>query len=46
MTFSDVPPGRYVIEGRPNPGSEHETTKPVTVELKGGETTEITLSAN
>jgi hypothetical protein len=46
MSFSDVPPGRYVIEGRPNPGSEHETTKPVTVELKGGESTEITLQAN
>jgi hypothetical protein len=45
MIFSDVPPGRYVLEGRPNPSSESEVTEPVTVDLKGGETTEITLSA-
>ncbi|HJQ78379.1 MAG TPA: carboxypeptidase-like regulatory domain-containing protein [Lacipirellulaceae bacterium] len=44
--FSDVPPGRYVIHGHPNPHSENEATEPVTVELKGGETTEITLKAN
>ena len=46
MKFSDVPPGRYVIHGHPNPHSENEATDPVTVELKGGETTEITLKAN
>jgi hypothetical protein len=45
-TFSDVPPGRYVIQGQPNPSRNNEGTEPVTVELKGGETTEITLSAN
>jgi hypothetical protein len=46
MRFSDVPPGRYVIHGHPNPHSENEATDPVKVELKGGETTEITLQAN
>jgi hypothetical protein len=46
MNFSDVPPGRYVIHGHPNPHSENEATDPVAVELKGGETTEITLKAN
>jgi carboxypeptidase family protein len=46
MSFSDVPPGRYVIHGHPNPHSENEATRPVTVELKGGETTEITLKAD
>ncbi|HEY3393973.1 MAG TPA: carboxypeptidase-like regulatory domain-containing protein, partial [Lacipirellulaceae bacterium] len=46
MEFSDVPPGRYVIHGHPNPHSENEATDPVTVELKGGQTTEITLKAN
>jgi hypothetical protein len=46
MEFSDVPPGRYVIRGHPNPHSENERTDPVTVELRGGETTEISLNAN
>ncbi|MDR3634407.1 MAG: carboxypeptidase-like regulatory domain-containing protein [Isosphaeraceae bacterium] len=41
--FVDVPPGRYVLRGQPNPSSENERSKPVTVELKGGEATEITL---
>jgi hypothetical protein len=45
-TFSDVPPGRYVIHGHPNPHSENERTDPVTVELRGGETAEISLKAN
>jgi hypothetical protein len=45
FTFSDVPPGSYVLTGRPNPGSEREQTKPVTVELQGGQTTEVTLHA-
>jgi hypothetical protein len=46
MEFSDVPPGRYVIQGHPNPHSENERTDPVTVELRGGETTKIRLQAN
>jgi len=44
ISFADVPPGRYVIQGRPNPGSEKQTTKPITIELKGGDRTELTLS--
>jgi hypothetical protein len=45
MAFNDVPPGRYTIHGQPNPGSANERTEPVTVDLKGGETKEITLMA-
>ena len=45
MTFKTVPPGRYVLRGRPNPGSDAEETGPVTVDLKGGQTAEVTLKA-
>jgi hypothetical protein len=45
MTFDHVPPGRYVFRGRPNPGSDDQRTDPATVELKGGKTTEIKLTA-
>lgn len=43
MVFENVPPGKYVVQGHPNPTSENQKTKPVTIELKGGETTEITI---
>jgi hypothetical protein len=45
LAFENVPPGRYTFSGRPNPGGDDEETEPVTVELKGGETSAITLKA-
>jgi hypothetical protein len=45
MTFKIVPPGRYVLRGRPNPGSDAEETDSVTVDLKGGQAAEVTLKA-
>lgn len=45
ITFSDVPPGKYVLVGRPNPGSEDEQTPEITIDLKGGETVEVPLIA-
>lgn len=45
MNFEVVPPGRYVLTGRPNPGSDSEQTDPVTVELTGGQVLEVTLKA-
>jgi hypothetical protein len=45
MTFEFVPPGRYVLRGRPNPGSDAEETGLVTVDLKGGQAAEISLKA-
>jgi hypothetical protein len=45
IMFRDVPPGRYVIKGRPNPSSANQESKPVTIEIKGGQATRITLSA-
>ena len=45
IAFTDVPPGRYVFQGQPNPSSGNQQTEPVTVELKGGRLAEITLQA-
>jgi hypothetical protein len=44
-SFSRIPPGRYVVHGRPNPGAESEKTESVTVEIKAHETAEVTLKA-
>lgn len=45
IRFENVPPGTYVITGRPNPGSDAEETAPFTVDLRGGETTDVALQA-
>ena len=45
ISFKDVPPGQYVLHGRPNPSSKNQETAPITVELKGGESIELALSA-
>ena len=45
MNFEILPPGRYFLSGRPNPGSDQEETEPVTVDVKGGQALEITLKA-
>ena len=44
-SFENIPPGTYVLWGRPNPGSDDEQTEKVTVELVGGETIEVALEA-
>ena len=46
ITFENIPPGKYTVKGRPNPGRTNQETKPILVELKGGETTEVTIKAN
>ncbi|MHB8862959.1 MAG: carboxypeptidase regulatory-like domain-containing protein [Pirellulaceae bacterium] len=45
IAFADVPPGRYVIRGQPNPGSENQRSKSVTIDLQGGAAIEISLPA-
>jgi len=45
IAFEDVPPGRYVLQGQPNPSSANQQTKPLTIDLKGGQTTDVTLPA-
>lgn len=45
ISFSNVPPGRYVLRGRPNPGGADDETAPRAVDLLGGQTHEIELQA-
>jgi hypothetical protein len=45
ITYENIPEGKYVVYGRPNPGSTNQQTKAVTVDLKGGETTEFIIKA-
>ena len=45
IAFHDVPPGRYVLRGQPNPSTANQKTEPVTIELKGGQTALVRLSA-
>jgi hypothetical protein len=45
ISFENVPPGKYVLLGHPNPSSGNERTKPMMIELKGGATEEIQLTA-
>jgi Carboxypeptidase regulatory-like domain len=45
ITFENVPEGKYVIYGRPNPSSNDQTTEQKTFDLRGGETTNVTLKA-
>jgi hypothetical protein len=46
ISFTDVTPGNYVIQGQPNPSSGDQRTKPRLVELKGGVTSKITIPAS
>ncbi|QEH35125.1 hypothetical protein OJF2_36700 [Aquisphaera giovannonii] len=43
VQFSDAPPGRYLVRGKPNPSDGRDVTGPVKVELEGGRLTEVTL---
>ena len=43
--FRNVPPGRYVLSGAPNPSSVEQRSRSLTVELSAGPTTGITLPA-
>jgi hypothetical protein len=43
--FANVPPGKYILWGRPNPGRESDETRKLPVEVKGGGTPEVKLKA-
>jgi hypothetical protein len=45
IAFKDVPPGRYVFRGQPNPSSGDQRSEPVAVDLKGGQTARVTIIA-
>jgi hypothetical protein len=39
-------PGRHVLRGRPNLGSDSEVTEPVVAVLRGGQAREVTLTVS
>lgn len=45
VVFRNVPPGEYVVVGHPNPTGADEKTPPITVDLVGGQTHEVTITA-
>lgn len=45
ISFADVPPGRYVLRGKPNPSTANQQTEPLTIVPMGGPMAEATLSA-
>ena len=46
IAFHDVPPGKYVLRGQPNPSDgKTQQAGPVTIDLKGGQTLAVTLHA-
>lgn len=45
IRFENVPAGRYMLKGYPNPHGLEEETDPVVVELEGGRENEATLRA-
>jgi hypothetical protein len=46
IRFEDLPPGRYVLRGQPNPSSGDQSSEILTIDLKGGQAAEVTLQAN
>lgn len=45
IQFKNIPPGKYVIHGRPNPGSDDEQTQQKIVDLEPGKELKITIAA-
>jgi hypothetical protein len=45
ITYEHIPPGRYMVRGRPNPGSDNEQTEITAIDLKPGELSKVTLKA-
>ncbi len=45
IEFDDVTPGRYVLEGRPNPSRRDQRSRPMPIILNVGRSIEVTLPA-
>jgi hypothetical protein len=45
VTFKDVPPGRYFVEGHPNPSSADQRTDKIAVEVLAGKAIDLELQA-
>ena len=46
FTFENIPPGHYVVTGKPNPGRIDDRTEPIKVEIEGKDRHSIKLIAN
>ncbi|MEM8734887.1 MAG: carboxypeptidase-like regulatory domain-containing protein [Planctomycetota bacterium] len=45
VLFKNIPPGEYVVHGRPNPGSNLEQTEDALVKIEGGKEASIEIKA-
>jgi hypothetical protein len=45
FTFENIPPGRYIVTGKPNPGRIDDQSEPIKVEIKGRDRHSIKLIA-
>jgi hypothetical protein len=45
VVFKDIPPGRYVVHGHPNPSTADQNTDPIAVEVLGGQAIDLELQA-
>lgn len=43
--FKNVPPGKYIVKGHPNPSSPQQTTDLIHIDLKGSQFKEVILKA-
>jgi len=45
FTFENVPPGKYVVKGHPNPSTEQEVTEALEIDLQGSNAVNVTIKA-
>jgi hypothetical protein len=45
LVFRNIPPGKYIVFGHPNPSTESQKTAPITADLQGGQQLDISLKA-
>ena len=45
IVFEDVPTGRYLVYGHPNPSSDYQKTDRIAIDLRGGQTVQVLLQA-
>jgi hypothetical protein len=45
FTFEDVPPGKYVVKGHPNPSSEQQVSEAIEVDLRNANAVDVTIKA-
>lgn len=43
IVFEHIPPGTYLLSGRPNPSSASQRTQPRKITLEGGQAVDVSL---